>query len=192
MNFIIRWLVTAIAVGVAVWIVPGMDLLGGTDAWVGIAIFGLILSLINISIKPIMQVLSLPISVITLGIFYLVVNTLMLYIAAWLANGIFQVGLVIDSFGSAFVASIVISIVSALVNALVGKDEHPDRNHLQAAPSVSAVPLSLVRERSETIGRVVCVNSERRSHANTTTAVQWARQKLGRRTSKAARAPAYT
>ena len=41
---------------------------------------------------------------ITLGIFYLVVNTLMLYIAAWLANGIFQVGLVIDSFGSAFVA----------------------------------------------------------------------------------------
>ncbi|WP_195302389.1 phage holin family protein, partial [Eggerthella lenta] len=57
MNFIIRWLVTAIAVGVAVWIVPGMDLLGGTDAWVGIAIFGLILSLINISIKPIMQVL---------------------------------------------------------------------------------------------------------------------------------------
>ena len=112
MNFIIRWLVTAIAVGVAVWIVPGMDLLGGTDAWVGIAIFGLSLSLINISIK----------TVITLGIFYLVVNTLMLYIAAWLANGIFQVGLVIDSFGSAFVASIVISIVSALVNALVGKD----------------------------------------------------------------------
>ena len=66
MNFIIRWLVTAVAVGVAVWIVPGIELLGGTDAWVGIAIFGLILSLINISIKPIMQLLSLPISVITL------------------------------------------------------------------------------------------------------------------------------
>ena len=63
MNFIIRWLVTAVAVGVAVWIVPGIELLGGTDAWVGIAIFGLILSLINISIKPIMQLLSLPIGV---------------------------------------------------------------------------------------------------------------------------------
>lgn len=122
MNFIIRWLVTAIAVGVAVWIVPGMDLLGGTDAWVGIAIFGLILSLINISIKPIMQVLSLPISVITLGIFYLVVNTLMLYVAAWLANGIFQAGVDIATFGSAFVASIVISIVSGIMNAIVGKD----------------------------------------------------------------------
>lgn len=123
MNFIIRWLVTAIAVGVAVWIVPGMDLLGGADAWVGIAVFGLVLSLVNISIKPLMQLLSLPISVLTLGIFYLVVNTLMLYLAAWLANGIFQVGLAIDSFGSAFVASIVISIVSALVNALVGNND---------------------------------------------------------------------
>ena len=50
-----------------------------------------------------MQVLSLPVTVLTLGIFYLVVNTLMLYIAAWLANGIFQVGFDIVSFGSAFV-----------------------------------------------------------------------------------------
>ena len=117
MNFIIRWLVTAVAVGVAVWLVPGIDLIGGTSAWAGIALFALILSLVNI-----MQVLSLPVTVLTLGIFYLVVNTLMLYIAAWLANGIFQVGFDIVSFGSAFVASIVISIVSSLMNALVGKD----------------------------------------------------------------------
>ena len=122
MNFIVRWLVTAIAVGVAVWLVPGIGIVGGTEAWAAIAIFGLILSLINISVKPVMQVLSLPITVITLGIFYLVVNTLMLYVAAWLANGIFQVGIDIATFGSAFVASIVISIVSGIMNALVGKD----------------------------------------------------------------------
>ncbi|MEG0505291.1 MAG: phage holin family protein, partial [Raoultibacter sp.] len=48
MNFLIRWLVTAIAVGVAVWLVPGVDTVGGGEAWVSIAIFGLILSLINI------------------------------------------------------------------------------------------------------------------------------------------------
>lgn len=120
MNFIIRWLITAIAVGVAVWLVPGIELVGGNDAWVAIAVFGLILSLVNMSIKPLMQLLSLPISIITLGFFYLVVNTLMLYLAAWLANGIFLVGIDIATFGSAFVASIVISIVSALMNALVG------------------------------------------------------------------------
>lgn len=122
MNFIIRWLVTAVAVGVAVWLVPGIEVVGGTEAWAAIAIFGLILSLINISIKPIMQVLSLPITFITLGIFYLVVNTFMLYVAAWLANGIFQVGIDIATFGSAFVASIVISIVSGIMNAIVGND----------------------------------------------------------------------
>ncbi|MEF9876405.1 MAG: phage holin family protein [Gordonibacter sp.] len=122
MNFILRWLVTAIAVGVAVWLVPGIDLVGGNEAWVVIAVFGLILSLINISIKPIMQLLSLPISFITLGIFYLVVNTAMLYLAAWMANGIFQMGIDIVTFGSAFVASIVISIVSAIMNSIVGKD----------------------------------------------------------------------
>ncbi len=122
MNFIVRWLVTAIAVGVAVWLVPGIGIVGGTEAWAAIAIFGLILSLINISVKPVMQVLSLPITVITLGIFYLVVNTLMLYVAAWLANGIFKVGIDIATFGSAFVASIVISIVSGIMNALVSSD----------------------------------------------------------------------
>lgn len=123
MRFIIRWLVTAIAVGVAVWLVPGIDTVGGNEAWVSIAIFGLILSLINISIKPLMQLLSLPISVLTLGIFYLVVNTLMLYIAAWLTNGIFQSGVEIATFGSAFVASIVISIVSGIVNAVLGNNK---------------------------------------------------------------------
>lgn len=122
MEFIVRWLVTAVATGVAVWLVPGIDIMGDASAWAGIALFGLVLSLVNISIKPVLQVLSLPITALTLGIFYLVVNTLLLYIAAWLTNGIFQVGFYIATFGSAFVAAIVISIVSALMNALVGND----------------------------------------------------------------------
>ena len=122
MNFIIRWIVTAIAVAAAVWIVPGIDIISADASWVGIALVALILSLVNMSIKPILQVLSLPVTVLTLGIFYLIVNTLLLYIAAWLANGLFGAGFYIASFGSAFVASIVISIVSALVNGLVGND----------------------------------------------------------------------
>lgn len=122
MNFIIRWIVTAIAVAAAVWIVPGIEIIGSDASWVGIVLFALILSLVNMSIKPILQVLSLPVTVLTLGIFYLIVNTLLLYVAAWLANGLFGAGFYIASFGSAFVASIVISIVSALVNGLVGND----------------------------------------------------------------------
>ena len=75
------------------------------------------------SVKPILQLLSLPVTVLTLGIFYLVVNTAMLYLAAWLANGLFGVGFTIATFGSGFVAAIVISIVSAIVNGIVGNDD---------------------------------------------------------------------
>ncbi len=120
MGFLIRWIVTALAVAAAIWIVPGIDIIGGDSAWVGIAIFALILSLINISIKPLLQLLSLPVTVITLGLFYLVVNTLLLYLAAWLANSLFGVGIFIEGFFSAFLASIVISVVSAIVNAIIG------------------------------------------------------------------------
>lgn len=123
MNFILRWIVTAIAVGAAVWIVPGIETIGGSEAWAAVAVFALILALINASVKPILQILSLPITILTLGIFYLVVNTGMLYLAAWLAEGMFGTGIAIASFGSAFVASIVISIVSAIANAITGADE---------------------------------------------------------------------
>ena len=122
MNFILRWLITAIAVGVAVWLVPGIEVIG-TEAWIAVALVGLILSLVNISIKPIAQVLSLPLTCLTLGIFYLVVNTAMLYLAAWVAEGIFDVQLHIATFGSAFVAAIVVSIVSAIVNSLIGNED---------------------------------------------------------------------
>ena len=57
---------------------------------------------------------------LTLGIFYLVVNTFVLYVASWMANGLFDIGFEISSFGSAFVASIVISIVSSIVGGITG------------------------------------------------------------------------
>ncbi|WP_165063024.1 MULTISPECIES: phage holin family protein [unclassified Adlercreutzia] len=128
MNFIMRWLITAIAVGVAVWVVPGITILSNDSSWIAIAIFALFLSLINMSIKPILQILSLPVTVLTLGLFYIIVNTFLLYIAAWLANGIFQVGFYISDFGWAFLASIIISIVSALLNGLIGNDSNSESN----------------------------------------------------------------
>ncbi len=123
MNFIVRWLVTAVAVAAAVWLVPGIYVAGTAESWVAVAACGLALSLIDMSVKPLLQMLSLPITCLTFGIFYLIVNTAMLYLAAWLANGLFGVGFIISSFGSAFVASIVISIVSSIMNTIVGVDD---------------------------------------------------------------------
>lgn len=122
MSFVIRWIVTALGVGVAVWVVPGITAIGG-DSTIAIAVLALILALINISVKPILQILSLPISVITLGFFYLIVNALMLELAAWAANGIFSSGIAIDGFWSAFFGAIIISIVSSIVNSIIGNNE---------------------------------------------------------------------
>ena len=121
MNFIIRWVVTAVAVAAAVFLVPGISTVG-SDSAVAIAVLALVLSLVNVSIKPILQVLSMPITVITLGIFYLIVNALMLELAASLATGFFGSGIAISSFLSAIFGSIVISIVSSIVNGLIGND----------------------------------------------------------------------
>lgn len=123
MNFLIRWLVTAIAVGAAVWIVPGITTVGN-DATIAVVVMALVLSLVNILLKPILQLVSLPITVITLGIFYLIVNALLLELAAWAATGMFASGIALDGFGSAFLGSIVISIVSAIANSVLGTDKN--------------------------------------------------------------------
>lgn len=123
MQFILRTIAIFVAVGVAVWIVPGIEVAGTADAWVSIGLMALIIALLNMTVKPILQVLGLPITVISLGIFYLVINTLLLYVAASIGNALFDVVFVIDSFGSGFVASIVISIVSGIMNSVLGAND---------------------------------------------------------------------
>lgn len=123
MNFILRWLGCAIAVAAAVWIVPGITIIGGQDAWAAVIFVALFLALINASLKPLLQVLSLPISVLTLGIFALIINALMLELASWFATTLFGVGLSISGFGWAFLAAIIISIVTAIVDSLTGAND---------------------------------------------------------------------
>ncbi len=123
MQFVLRALAIFVAVGVAVWLVPGIEVSTAAGAWGLLAVVALIITLLNMTIKPILQLIGLPITIISLGVFYLVINTLLLYIAAGLANTLFDVGFVIDSFGSGFVAAIVISIVSAIMNSILGVDE---------------------------------------------------------------------
>lgn len=123
MQFVLRALAIFVAVGVAVWLVPGIEVSTAAGAWGPLAVMALIITLLNMTIKPVLQIIGLPITIVSLGVFYLVINTLLLYIAAGLANALFGVGFVIDSFGSGFVAAIVISIVSAIMNSILGVDE---------------------------------------------------------------------
>ena len=123
MNFFLRFIGIFVAVAVAIWIVPGINVISTDNSWAEIAIVALIIALLNISIKPILQLIGLPISVLTLGVFYLVINTLLLYIAAGSGNALFNVGFHIDSFASGFIASIIISIVSSILNGLLGASD---------------------------------------------------------------------
>jgi len=76
-------------------------------------------SLVNAVIMPVAQILSLPITVLTLGIFYLVVNAFMLQLASGLSVAAVGSGIEIDSFGSAFVGSIIISIASMVIHGVL-------------------------------------------------------------------------
>lgn len=117
MSFIGSWFITAIATAAAIWLIPGIEAVGGT--WAGPIFCALALAFVNAVVKPVMTVLSIPITILTLGIFYLVINALMLELASWLSRNIFHAGISIDSFGAAFLGAIVISIVSAILGAVL-------------------------------------------------------------------------
>lgn len=118
MRFVLQWVLTGVAVSVAVLLVPGITVVG--TQWVAVFLTALILALIDMSIKPILQLLSLPISILTLGIFALILNSLLLELASWLTLNLFGSGIVIHGFGWAFLGSIIISIALAAINALTG------------------------------------------------------------------------
>ena len=120
MGFIGRWVVLTLATMVAVWLVPGIETVGG--AWLGPIMCALVLALVNATVKPIMNIISLPLTIITLGIFYLVLNALMLQLASFLSREIFHAGIYIQSFGSAFIGAIIISIVAMIVGGVTGLD----------------------------------------------------------------------
>ncbi len=121
MSFIARWVVTTIACAVAIWLVPGIVPIGGT--WVGAVFCALVLALLNVTVKPVLQALAIPVTIATLGIFYVVVNAFVLELASWLSRNIFHAGIAIDSLFSAILGSIVISLVSMFVGGVVGADD---------------------------------------------------------------------
>lgn len=117
-QFILRWVITSLAVSVAVWIVPGIVALGQT--WVAVMLVGLVLTIINMSIKPLFQTLSLPFTCLTFGVFALVVNAVMFELSSWLATSLFHTGIYIEDFLAAFLGALIVSITSVILNALTG------------------------------------------------------------------------
>jgi putative membrane protein len=114
-SFVLRAAVTGLALWVVTLILPGMNFVGGSTAVQKIGIIGVvavIFGLVNAFIKPLVQVLSIPLYILTLGLFHVVINALMLWITAWITEHTTHWGLQIDHFWwTAIWAAILLSIV---------------------------------------------------------------------------------
>ena len=115
-GFLIRWAILTIAAGVMVVLLPGMHAVGDPPI-LGVAAFSLFMALLNASIKPVVQMLALPFSILTFGILALVINWLFMELASWLAFSLFGVGVTIQGFLWAVLGSLIMSIVSGIVSA---------------------------------------------------------------------------
>ncbi len=116
-RFFISWACTTFALFCAVWLVPGISVQGG--AYAGPILTALVLAILTEVLTPILQLISLPLTCLTFGIFALIVNTAVLELASAMTRGLFYQGIVINSFGSAFLGALIISIVSSLLYEVV-------------------------------------------------------------------------
>ena len=107
---ITRWLIITVAILLASYFVPGIKV----DALSTAVIAACVLGLINIFVKPILVLLTLPLSILTLGLFYFFVNAFLLKLVAHLVSGF-----VVKDFFSAFLGSLIISFVSWLANSFI-------------------------------------------------------------------------
>jgi putative membrane protein len=111
MGLLVSWLVIAAAVVVAAWIVPGVDVEGGF--W-SILLVAAVLALVNVILGTILRVLTFPIMVLTLGLFSIVINMIVLWVTTLLTDR-----LEIDGFWAYFLAALVIAVVTALLQLLL-------------------------------------------------------------------------
>ena len=125
-QFLVRAAVTALALWIVTRLVSGIGFVGGdtTLQRVGIIfVVALIFGVVNAFIKPIVQILSIPLYIVTLGLFHVVVNALMLWLTARITASTTHWGLYIDDFWwTAIWAAIVLSIVSWVLSLVL-----PDR-----------------------------------------------------------------
>lgn len=136
-SFIGRVLINALALWIASWVLPGLDITTSatTDAVAktGVAegtdlagttlaylFIGLIFGLVNAFIRPLVSFLSLPITILTLGLFTIIISAAMLYVTSWISS-FTPVHFTIDSFfWTAVLAAIIITLISLVAGRLVG------------------------------------------------------------------------
>ena len=110
MTFL-HWFVLTIAILVAAYLVPGVHV-----TLIGALVLAVVLGLVNVFIKPVIAILTLPINIVTLGISWLIINALIIMVLA-----LFVPGFGVTGFWAAFFFSILLSLINALFQIVVPK-----------------------------------------------------------------------
>jgi putative membrane protein len=119
-QLIIRFVVNGIALWIAALIVDGVDIEASTTTGEVLTVLAIaaVFAVVNIVVRPIVKILSLPLYVITLGLFTFVVNALMLLLTSWIAD-LLDVPFHVDGFWAALLGGLVISFVSWVINLVL-------------------------------------------------------------------------
>lgn len=115
MNFLIRLLVTALAAMLTAYLLPGVTI----KDFISALVLALVLAILNLLVKPILILLTLPVTILTLGLFLLVINAIIILLASKLVKG-FSV----DGFWWALIFSLVLTVINGIMNGIAGSDNN--------------------------------------------------------------------
>jgi len=135
MRLLMRWAITAFALFVAAWLVPGISVDSG--GWVIYAAMAVILGLVNAIVRPVLKLLTCPLIVLTLGLFTLVINALTLWLSSLIATNWFHLNFSVRSFWAALLGSVIVSVVSVVLSIFVPDDDERARRRRQQRRSQS-------------------------------------------------------
>ncbi|MCW5874641.1 MAG: phage holin family protein [Anaerolineales bacterium] len=125
-SWLVRFAVNAVALYAAIAIVPGLSV--ANESWTTYLWLALFFGIVNAFLSPILKLLTCPFYLLTLGLFSLIVNTILFYATAWLSN-LFGVALSIQDFGAAFLGALIVSLVHMVLFAVLPEDRPRPRVH---------------------------------------------------------------
>jgi putative membrane protein len=121
MSFLLRVIINAVAIWLATLVLPGLTVVGGGDTSTTVLVFlvvALVFGLVNAVVKPIVKLFSLPLYILTLGLFTLIVNAGMLWLTGWLSERT-EYGLRIDNFGTAILGALIVAVLSFVLSVAI-------------------------------------------------------------------------
>jgi len=113
-HFVIRWIVLAVALAATAWVLPGVHV----QSLPALLVAAIVLGFLNAILKPILVLLTLPLTVVTLGIFYFILNGIVFALAS-----VISPGFVVEGFGSAFLGAILMGLLSWMLEGVFRAEE---------------------------------------------------------------------